>query len=433
MGPSAFRRTRANALRKNCVEPLEARWLCAAPEFMEGRVVGTVESSAVTAASGIVASRQNMDVLWTFNDSGDSRLFAMNAAGEHLGTYQTGVTARDWEDIAVGPGPQAGVHYLYIADTGDNAEVRSSIVVFRVAEPVVQSSQNPITTTVNGTAAITLAYPDGPHDAETLIVDPSNGDIYIVTKRDARSRIYRAAFPQSTSATTTLTYEGQLTWGQAAGGTISADGDELILKDLDDVFYYLRPAGMSIAEALAQTPQSLPYTNQPLGEGITFDFASSGYFTNSEGTHEELYYYQRMDAHIGDVNGDGAVNRADAASMVRQLGRSCSNGCSGADANADGVVSLTDLALVQMHLGEGAGASPTAADAAVATAAASQRPRGEVATRDNVLRGARHIERDMLFATQADESRRMTATRRPSSPSHSSSGRDFHFLPASLG
>jgi hypothetical protein len=379
---------------------------------MDGRVVGTVESSAVTAASGIVASRQNMDVLWTFNDSGDSRLFAMNTRGEHLGTYQTGVTARDWEDIAVGPGPQPGMHYLYIADTGDNSRVRSSIVVFRVAEPTVDSNQAPINATLEGTTAITLAYPDGVYDAETLIVDPASGDLYIVTKSGARSRIYRAAYPQSSSATTTLTYEGQLTWSQAAGGTISADGDELILKDLDDVFYYARPGGMSIADALEQTPESLPYINQPLGEGVTFDFASKGYFTNSEGTHEELYYYQRV-TNTGDVNGDGVVNRGDAASLLGHLGRSCPSGCSGADANADGVVSLADLALIQMHFSDPASstsASPSAPSPSalsVATLAAS---------RTTALDAEPESRRDAFFASQSQFSAtlQIRASRTPS-------------------
>ena len=369
---------------------------------MDGRVVGTVESSAVTAASGIVASRRNEDVLWTFNDSGDSRLFAMNTQGEHLGTFQTGVTARDWEDIAVGPGPQPGLHYLYIADTGDNSRVRSSIVVFRVAEPTVQSNQAPVTTTLEGTAAITLEYPDGTYDAETLIVDPASGDLYIVTKSGARSRIYRAAYPQSTTATTTLTYEGQLTWSQAAGGTISADGDELILKDLDDVFYYSRPAGMSIADALERTPESLPYINQPLGEGITFDASSSGYFTNSEGSHEEIYYYQRV-TNAGDVNGDGAVNRGDAVSLLRHLGQICASGCAGADTNADGIVSLADLAMVQMNLSV-VGPSPAAPEAALASHSGLDSNREEpprmAASRMAVQRSARQAVHDSIFASE---------------------------------
>jgi hypothetical protein len=392
--------------RRNWIfEPLEHRTMLAAPEFMNGRVVGAVESSAITAASGITASRHNMDVLWTFNDSGDSRLFALNSQGEHLGTFHTGVTARDWEEIAVGPGPEPGVDYLYIADIGDNGKSRSSITVFRVAEPAVRFDQSPVSTTLTGTAAITLVYPEGPRDAETLLVDPASGDIYIVTKSDARSRIYRAAYPQSTSGTTTLTYEGQLTWGQAAGGSISPDGDEIVLKDLDDVFYYPRPAGTRIAAALAPAPAGLPYTNQPLGEGITFDAFGQGYFTNSEGTHEDLYYYERM-AIPGDINTDGRVARGDAASLLHHLGRACGAACGAADVNGDGVVALADLALVQMNLGD---VAPTPAPSPSAPAAVRDHARAI----DTILE--RESPQSKNAVTAVDQSRpnslRLFATR----------------------
>ena len=52
--------------------------------------------------------------------------------------------------------------------------------------------------TLSDVETFTLQYPDGPRDAETLMVDPLSGDIYIVSKRDTVLHIYRAAYPQST-------------------------------------------------------------------------------------------------------------------------------------------------------------------------------------------------------------------------------------------
>jgi hypothetical protein len=170
-----------------------------------------------------------------------------------------------------------------MADTGDNSQVRTSIAVYRVADPSVSATQAPVNVNLTGTATITLRYPDGAHDAETLIVDPGTKDIYIVTKRDARSRVYRAAYPQSTTTTTTLEYLGDLTWTGALSGDISPDGDEIIIKDFDEVFYYPRQAGSTLGTALiGQTPAKLPYTPQQLGEGLSFDGQGRGYFTNSE-------------------------------------------------------------------------------------------------------------------------------------------------------
>jgi hypothetical protein len=277
------------------VEALEVRRLLAAPQFLEGQNLGTVQLSSIVEASGIVASRQHPGVLWTFNDNGDERLFAMSTAGRHLGVYTLStVAARDWEDIAMGPGPQAGVNYLYVADTGDNSQVRSTITVFRVAEPSVSATQSPVNVNIAAADSLSLRYPDGPHDAEVLIVDPANGDIYIVTKRDSLGRIFYAPAPLSTSSTTTLQHLGNLTWTGALSGDISPDGDELLLLGSSRAYYYARPAGTSIAAALAAVPEPVPYTRQQLGEGITFDSTGQHYYTNSEGVHQPLWYYQRV-------------------------------------------------------------------------------------------------------------------------------------------
>ena len=48
-----------------------------------------------------------------------------------------GARCRDWEDIAIGPGPDPNQHYLYIGDIGDNRGEYREIVVYRVPEPRV--------------------------------------------------------------------------------------------------------------------------------------------------------------------------------------------------------------------------------------------------------------------------------------------------------
>jgi hypothetical protein len=361
-------------LLANPFEKLEYRLALDAPEFSDGEVAGVVEHDDITAASGLVASRQHADVLWLQNDVGDSRLFAVNAEGEHLATLETGVDARDWEDLAIGPGPVAGMDYLYIADTGDNSESRSEVVVYRVAEPDVDSDQSPVSETLAGVVALRFEYPDGPHDAETLIVDPETGDLYLITKRDARSRIYQADHPQSTNALTTLEFAGELTWTAAASGDISPDGDELILKDLHNVYYYSRPEGTSIAEALAATPEELPYISQPLGEGLSFDGDGMGYYTHSEGANQPLYYFERMSTPAtGDLNGDGAVNREDVVLLAASFGRSSAALVEHGDLDDDGKVTLQDVAMLQSRLGSSVGS-------AAAIFAPSEEIRGSLAT-----------------------------------------------------
>src|SRR5262245_40761495 len=76
----------------------------------------------ITESSGIAASRRNPNLLWTHNDSGDRPLiYAFDRRGRHRGVWQVlGAKAEDWEDMAIGPGPNRGMAYVYLGDIGDN-------------------------------------------------------------------------------------------------------------------------------------------------------------------------------------------------------------------------------------------------------------------------------------------------------------------------
>jgi len=226
----------------------------ACPEFLSGQSLGTLELSSINEASGLAGSRANSGVLWMHNDSGDSaRVFATELDGDHLGIYYlSGTGATDWEDMAIGPGPVAGQSYLYLGDIGDNNAVRSSIQVYRVAEPAVSPGQTPVTTTLYGVETFTLEYPDGPRDAETLLVDPLNGDLYVISKRTSYSRVYRAAYPQSTSGTITMEFKGELPWGWATGGDVAPMGDEIIIRGYSNASLWRRPPGTDLRRIALQ-------------------------------------------------------------------------------------------------------------------------------------------------------------------------------------
>ena len=98
---------------------------------------GTITDPALVEISGLAASRTVPGVLWANNDSGDGpRVYALSAAGELLGTYDlAGAEAIDWEDIAVGPGPDPSLHYVYVGDIGQNGGLRDQVEVYRVPEP----------------------------------------------------------------------------------------------------------------------------------------------------------------------------------------------------------------------------------------------------------------------------------------------------------
>jgi autotransporter-associated beta strand protein len=268
--------------------------------FSAGITTGTLQNSSIGEASGIVASRLNTNVLWTHNDSGNAaQIFAMTPAGASLGTYTlSGTSNFDWEDIATGPGPTAGTNYLYVGDIGDNAAIRSTVTVYRVAEPTVSDTQSPpVTMSVSGAVSLTFAYPNGRHDAESLFVDPLTRDLYIVSKRDAQKFVYRAPYPQATSGTTTMQLVATLNnanWITAAD--ISVDGSRIIMRAgaTDTGLMYTRPAGGTIADAFAAAPVAIPLLAENQGEAIGFDPFGRGYYTTSEGVGAPIHYFEQL-------------------------------------------------------------------------------------------------------------------------------------------
>ncbi len=265
------------------------------PKFQPGKQVGTVQTKEIKEASGIVASRVNRGVLWVHNDSGNSaKVYALNTEGKLLGTYRIkGIRCRDWEDIAIGPGPDPQRSYLYIGDIGDNDAKYRSIIIYRVPEPVVDPNLALSETQIGPAGAIELTYPDGPKDAETLLVDPLSGDIYVITKREFFSRVYRAAHPQSTAEPTVMKLVATLPWGFAVGGDVSPDGQWVIVRGPFNASLWCRPQGEELWRAFATESFRLPLVRERQGEGICFDAEGGGYFTIGEQTHPAIYYFAR--------------------------------------------------------------------------------------------------------------------------------------------
>jgi hypothetical protein len=268
--------------------------------------LGVLENSGITEASGIAASRRNPNVFYTHNDSGGGTIiFAFNGKGKQLAAFTiSGVSGRDWEDIAVGPGPVAGVSYIYIANTGDNAQIEPLKYIYRIPEPAVNENQAPVSATLSGAETITFQYPDGMRDCETLMVDTPTKDIYVVTKREATVGVYRAPYPQSTTATLTLTKVATLGFDWAVGGDISPDGSEIMVKQYSTMYYWKRAAGQTVGQAMSVLPRIMPYTPEVKSEAVCWRADGGGYLSVSEGVNPHIFFYLRLPQDI-DFDGDG--------------------------------------------------------------------------------------------------------------------------------
>ncbi|MBN2590147.1 MAG: hypothetical protein JXA96_09810 [Sedimentisphaerales bacterium] len=267
-------------------------------KFKPGIKIGFIKTSSIQEASGIVASRKNKSILWVHNDSGNSaRVYAINYTGKLLGTFTIkDARCRDWEDIAIGPGPDKNSDYLYIGDIGDNEGKQSKITVYRIPEPNVNSNTSDKKIKIGPPDVIELTYPDSPKDSETLLVDPLNGDIYIITKRNVFSRVYHAPYPQSTDKPTKMAHAGILPWGLATGGDVSPDGKQVIIRGPTSASIWKRPDNEPLWRVFPGEYLTIELIPEPQGEAICFDSNGLGFFTLSEKPNQPLYYYPASDS-----------------------------------------------------------------------------------------------------------------------------------------
>ena len=261
--------------------------------FEENPSVFPIEPHIIDEASGLCESRSMPGNLWVEQDSGNpNELYLLSNQGKYKGKITlNGTKNRDWEDITIGEGPEMGKIYIYLADIGDNNADNHKSHIYRFVEPKNLQEE------VSQIDKITYVYPDGSRDAETILLDPATKDIYIVSKRESKVRLYQLPFPQSITETITAKFITELPFTYITSGGISADGREIMLKDYYAVFYWQRKEKESIIEALSRpNDKKLPYIQEPQGEGICFDKDGKGYFTISEiynAASVNLYYYAR--------------------------------------------------------------------------------------------------------------------------------------------
>lgn len=270
----------------------------AVPQFQPRRDCGQINLQYIDEASGLTASRCSEGVLWTHNDSGGfSHLFAIDTLGQMLGkVILVGVHNRDWEDMDSGPGPEPGKSYLYVADIGDNDHRYATKTILRLEEPGLnQFKEGKRFVHDTDIARIRFKYPDGQHNAETLMCHPRSGNLYIITKAKKGGRVYRLRNSAAPSGVQTAEYIATVPIRKATGGAFSPDGHEILVKNYFFVYYW--GAEQCLGETVFHnTPALIPYVPEPQGEAICFDRDGKGFYTLSESRQNSpvhLYYYAK--------------------------------------------------------------------------------------------------------------------------------------------
>lgn len=235
---------------------------------------------ALLESSGLAVSALHQGILWTHADGGRvAEVRAVDGGGETVATITlAGIDPFDPEALAPGP---AGVSppTLFLGDIGDNEEIRPDVSVFRFAEPADLRDR-----TVEATW-FRFTYPDGPHDAEALLVHPVTGRLLIATKSPGGGGLYRAPTDLVTSerGTNPLVRVASVPF-LVTDGAYLPDG-RFVLRTYGSVFLYDRP-GHEIGSA------ALP--PQPQGESVAAD--GDRLLVGSEGRRSAVYAVPVPDA-----------------------------------------------------------------------------------------------------------------------------------------
>ena len=251
--------------------------------------LGAFDVGEVPEASGLAASRRTPGVLYLLDDArGSDSVLAVRRDGTTVGRIGiAGLDARDGEGLAVAAcGPGDATWCLYVGDIGGNAFERDTVAVWRAAEPDLAGGApaEPLPAT-----AVALAYPDGPHDAEALLVD-DDGSPFVVTKSaEAPPRLYAAdGFGDQALADLgpVALPEPALPLASAVVGNVVTGGDvadgRVLLRTYDTVFAYDLGEG-SLRELPAAAAVEVPAPLEPQGEAVAWAADGCGYLTVSEG------------------------------------------------------------------------------------------------------------------------------------------------------
>lgn len=287
-------------------------------DYVNGDGYGDVQKSTLNLldptgvklgeASGLIVGRNSPGILWSINDGKVNQprneLFANLPDGNSRGYYvlkNSGGTALsnvDWEDL--GFYDTGGTKYLYVADIGDNDLNRSSVTIYRFAEPTLTGTSTGNRGDITVTESVVLTYPSGTaRDAESFFVDPLNGDLYIVSKNEPTSgsaRLYRKTVPASwTGGSFALSDLGTVRFPEGtsndspSAADISPNGLEVLIKSDNTIHHYRRVSTATSLDTLltdgATPAQVVMVREENNREAIAFDPADgTTFYTVSEKT-----------------------------------------------------------------------------------------------------------------------------------------------------
>ncbi|MGK0362318.1 MAG: hypothetical protein ACI9U2_004639, partial [Bradymonadia bacterium] len=186
---------------------------------------------------------------------------------------------------------------IWVADIGDNAEVRDDVRIFVVPEPPVRDGEM----VVDGITTLTRTYPDRPHDAEALMVAEDGQRFWIITKVDAdASQVFTStanAGPRG-GLNEIARFDAPgiaVPMGRAiTGADLHPSGERLAIRVYTGSYeYWLGDGGVAALQTATARQVSLGPLSEPQGEAIAYTADGDGLWTVSEqvGGGQPLHRY----------------------------------------------------------------------------------------------------------------------------------------------
>ena len=251
----------------------------AGPRAVEpGTVTGaevacTVSDERIDELSGLAVSVAHDGVAYAINDSGsDPEVYAVDLVTcEVVGTTVVrGVAWRDPEALALD-----GEGTLWIADTGDNTGIRDDAALYALPEPGRRDGR--VTPTVHP-----IAFETGLEDVETLLIDPTSGATWVVTKGFLGGELLALPDELPEGAVSTATSTGVSMPILATDGAVTPDGRYAVVRT------YLAMHLFDLSDEVTKVSSTtLPAQEQ--GETIAVDPSGSSVLAGSEGVGQPLY------------------------------------------------------------------------------------------------------------------------------------------------
>jgi hypothetical protein len=235
----------------------------------------SIDDERVDESSGLAKSAKYDSIWWTANDSGDTaRVFGIDKTGKVRVQLKFKAPVKDVEAVAV---DSDGT--IYIADIGDNNRNRDTIEVYTIPEPASLKDQDDVKF-----HRYDFQYPDGAHDAETLLIEPASKRLYFVTKVKTKPGAFYAA-PESasregTNKLTKLADAPTSPYG-VTDGTFMPDGKTVVLRTYIDV----------ASVTWGDTPTLVARAGTPIaqGESVAVGPTGSDILVGSEGKNSPVY------------------------------------------------------------------------------------------------------------------------------------------------